>query len=70
MNLIAAIGNQMLQRMTSQLQGNPLFQQAQQMAKGKSEEELKQTCMNICKSRGIDFDQAFNQFQSQFAGLR
>lgn len=70
MNLIAAIGNQMLQRMTSQLQANPVFQQAQQMAKGKSEEELKQTCMNICKSRGIDFDQAFNQFQSQFAGLR
>ena len=70
MNLIAAIGNQMLQRMTSQLQGNPVFQQAQQMAKGKSEEELKQTCMNICKSRGIDFDRAFNQFQSQFAGLR
>lgn len=70
MNLMSAISNQLIQRMTAQFQSNPVFQQAQQMAKGKSEEELKQTCMNICKSKGLDFDQAFNQFQSQFAGLR
>ncbi len=62
--------NQMMQfmvnQMTGRYQGNPLFQQAQQMAQGKSQEQLKQTCLNICKSKGIDFDQAWNQFQSQF----
>lgn len=60
----------MMNLMMSQLRNNPLFKQAQQMAMGKSTEELKQTCMNICKSKGVDFNQAWQQFQSQFPGMK
>lgn len=56
--------------MMSQLNDNPMFRQAQQMAQGKSPEELKQTCKNLCKQRGISFDDAWAQFQSQFPGLK
>lgn len=56
--------------MMSQLNTNPMFRQAQQMAQGKSPEELKQTCENLCKQRGISFDDAWAQFQSQFPGLK
>lgn len=56
--------------MMSRLQNNPLFMQAQQMAQGKSPDELRKTCENLCRQRGIDFNQALNQFQSQFPGLR
>lgn len=44
-------------------QGNPLFQRAQQMAQGKSEQQLQQTAMNLCQQRGIDMNQAWQQFQ-------
>lgn len=54
----------------SQLNANPMFRQAQQMAEGKSPEELKQTCENLCKQRGISFEEAWAQFQSQFPGLK
>lgn len=56
--------------MMNQFLNNPLFKQAQQMAKGKSEAELKQTCVNLCKQKGIDLNEAWNRFQSQFPGLR
>lgn len=56
--------------MMNQLNSNPMFRQAQQMAQGKSPEELKQTCENLCKQRGINFDDAWTQFQSQFPGLK
>lgn len=56
--------------MMNQLNTNPMFRQAQQMAQGKSPEELKQTCENLCKQRGINFDDAWAQFQSQFPGLK
>lgn len=45
------------------LQGNPLFQRAQQMAQGKSEQQLQQTAMNLCQQRGIDMNQAWQQFK-------
>lgn len=54
----------------NQLNSNPMFRQAQQMAEGKSPEELKQTCENLCIQRGISFDDAWAQFQSQFPGLK
>ena len=56
--------------MMSQLNANPMFRQAQQMAEWKSPQELKQTCENLCKQRGINFDDAWAQFQSQFPGLK
>lgn len=48
---------------------NPLYQRAQEMAKGKSNEEIKEIALNICKEKGIDFNQAFEQFKSQFKGV-
>lgn len=42
---------------------NPLYKRAQQMAQGKSEKELEQTALNLCKQRGIDINQAFEQFK-------
>ena len=64
------MGRMMVNNMMSQLQINPMFQQAQQMAQGKTPEQLRQTCMNLCRSKGLDFDQAWNQFQSQFPGMK
>lgn len=53
----------MLQQM---YQNNPMFKRAQQMVSGKSEKELQQIAVNLCKQRGIDINQAFNQFQQMF----
>lgn len=69
-NAMIQMGRLMRSNMMSQFQGNPLFQQAQQMAQGKTPEQLRQTCINLCRNKGIDFDQAFNQFQSQFPGMK
>lgn len=68
--MVNQMGRAMSNNMMAQFQNNPLFQQAQQMAKGKTPDQLKQTCINICRSKGIDFDQAWNQFQSQFPGMK
>lgn len=62
--------NQMMRMMMGQLQNNPLFNQAQQMAQGKTPQEIQQICANICKSKGLDINQAWSQFQSQFPGLK
>ena len=43
---------------------NPLYARAQQMANGKSPEQLEQIAKNICKEKGIDYEQAMRQFQS------
>ena len=60
----------MIQKMANQmLRSNPLFQRAQQMAQGKSEEELKQIANNLCKQRGINIDEAYAQFEKQFSGI-
>lgn len=56
----------MLKMMQGQLQNNPLFRRAQQMADGKSEKELEQIAKNLCEQRGINIDQAMGQFKKQF----
>lgn len=56
--------------MMGQMQNNPVFRQAQQMAQGKTPEQLKQTCENLCKQYGISYEEAWNRFQSQFTGLK
>lgn len=50
----------------SQFFNNPLFARAQQMAEGKSPQELQQIALNICKEKGLDIDQMMQQFQSMF----
>ena len=46
--------------MNKNFNSNPLFQRAQQMAQGKSEQQLEQTAENLCRQRGIDMQQAQN----------
>ena len=50
------------------LQADPLFKRAQQMAEGKTPEQLQQVAQNLCQQKGIDMNQALQQFQSQFGG--
>lgn len=50
------------------LQANPLFQRAMQMANGKSPEQLQQIAQNLCQQKGVDMNQAIQQFQAQFGG--
>lgn len=63
MQLIQAMiqsGNPM--QMMQQLFGNnPNFQRAMQMVQGKTPEQMQQTARNLCKERGIDFNQAVKQ---------
>lgn len=59
----AVMSQMMQQQMLGRANGNPLFQRAQEMAKGKSPEELEQVARNLCQQRGIDINAAFQQFQ-------
>ena len=55
--------------MMNMFQSNPLFQRAQKMVQGKSEQEIEQIASNLCKQRGININDAFEQFKqfkSQF----
>ena len=56
---------QMIQSLTS----NPLFQQAQKMAEGRSEDEIRAIAKNICSSKGIDFQDAYTKFQQFMKGM-
>ena len=44
---------------------NSVLAQAMKMAQGKNPQELEQIARNICKERGIDYDQMFSQFKQQ-----
>ena len=55
--------------MMNNLISNPLFQRAQEMAKGKNSQELQQIAMNICQEKGIDMNQAYENFKQQFKGI-
>lgn len=57
------------QMMAQRMQSNPLFQRAMQMAEGKSPEELRQIAQNLCDNRGINMEQAFEQFKNQLTGM-
>lgn len=48
------------------MKNNPLYKRAEQMAQGKTNEELKQVAVNLCKQRGIDLDTAYKQFCNMF----
>lgn len=56
----------MIQQM---IKGNPLYKRAEQMAQGKSEDELKQVAVNLCQQRGININEAYKQFQNFMGGM-
>lgn len=59
----------MQQMMQQMIRRNPLYRRAEQMAQGKSEEELKQVAVNLCKQRGINIGEAYKQFQTFMGGM-
>lgn len=61
--------NPMMLMFQQNIGSNPLFQQAQKMSQGKSEQEIIQIAKNICKEKGIDFDSAFSTFKSMIGGF-
>lgn len=61
--------NPMMLMFQQNIGSNPLFQQAQRMSQGKSEQEIIQIAKNICKEKGIDFDSAFSTFKSMMGGF-
>ena len=56
----------LMNQMFQQYQNNPMFQRAQQMAAGKSPQEIRQIANNLCNQRGIDINSAMEQFKRQF----
>ena len=55
--------------MSKMLQGNPMFQRAQQMAQGKNQQELEKKKKNLCQQIGIDYNDALNQFNNQIPNM-
>lgn len=41
---------------------SPLFKRAQEMAQGKSRDELEQIAKNICEQKGINYNDAYKAF--------
>lgn len=62
------MNNQQNNQNQNNYQNNPLFKQAQRMAYGKSDEQMKQLCMQVAKQKGLNFDEVLNMVQSQFGG--
>nr|DAL49288.1 MAG TPA_asm: antitoxin [Caudoviricetes sp.] len=52
--------------LTKQMTESPLFKRAQEMAYGKSDEEMKQIARNICAQKGVNFDEALKEFNKMF----
>ena len=54
---------QLQNRMNAMMKQNPqAFQKMQEMTSGKNESDMKQTCFNLAKERGIDLKQFAGQF--------
>ncbi len=53
-------------QLPSQMTSSPLFKRAQEMAAGKSSEDIQNIARNLCAQRGVDFDDALIQFKKMF----
>lgn len=53
-------------QLPSQMTSSPLFKRAQEMASGKSPEDVQNIARNLCAQRGVDFDDALAQFKKMF----
>lgn len=60
---------QAMNQMFQMLKGNPLFQRAQQMAQGKTEDEIKQIARNLCEQKGINLEEAYAKFEQQISQM-
>ena len=65
-NPMGALQQQLQNRMSQMMKQNPqAYQKMQEMVGGKSENDMKQTCMNLAKERGIDLKQFASNFGIQ-----
>ena len=67
MNPFQNLLNQQLQnRMNAMMQQNPqAYQRMKEMTNGKSVDDMKQTCLNLAKERGVDIQQFAKNFGIQ-----
>ena len=57
------LGQQLQGRMQQMMKQNPqAYQKMQEMINGKSETEIKQTCMNLAQQNGIDIKSFASNF--------
>lgn len=56
-------GGNPMQLMRSMAEQNPAVAQALKIVEGKSPEQINQIAANMCKERGIDFNQFANQIR-------
>lgn len=52
-----------------QLFNNPLFNQAQHMAQGKTPQEIEQIAKNLCAEKGLNYEEALSAFQNYMKGI-
>ena len=59
---------QLLQRMmgNSQIMSNPMAKNAMQMAQKGDTKGIEQMARNLCKEKGLNADDVFNQIKSRF----
>lgn len=58
-----ALNSQLQAQMQQMMNQNPqAYKKMQEMVSGKSDSEMKQTCMNLAKERGIDIAKFASQF--------
>lgn len=55
-----------IQMLFNQFQNNPLFAMAQQMSNGKNQNQMQTIMQNVCKQKGINIDEAYQEFLKQF----
>lgn len=48
--------------MQQMFSGDPTFNRAMQMARGKSPQQVEQIVRNLCQERGLDFEQLKQNF--------
>lgn len=58
--------NNNMEMLRRQWSTNPLFNRAEQMAAGRTPQELEQVARNLCQQKGLNYDEALAQFKQYF----
>ena len=58
-----------LNNLLRQFFNNPLFNQAQRMAHGKTPQEIEQIAKNLCAEKGLNYEEALSAFQNYMKGI-
>lgn len=58
-----------LNNLLRQFFNNPLFNQAQRMAQGKTPQQIEQIAKNLCAEKGLNYEEALSAFQNYMKGI-